>query len=214
VGKLVYTQWLNPRGGIEADVTITRLSETSFMVVTIASSQRRDMAWLKRHIPDDAHVFAVDVTSGLRACRHGTKVARLARGGQPGRFFQRSLPLRDQPRNRPRLCAGTGQPGHVRRRTGLGTLHSRRIRHARLRHAGRGGRSLQPRPCRLFRAQFAAHGKGYRHWSHDIGEEDTPLEGGLGFAVAFDKPGGFIGREALLRQKEAGNRAAALSSCA
>jgi glycine cleavage system aminomethyltransferase T len=47
---------------------------------------------------------------------------------------------------------------------------------------------------------------GYRHWGHDIGDEDTPLEGGLGFAVAFDKKGGFIGRDALLRQRETGLR--------
>jgi 4-methylaminobutanoate oxidase (formaldehyde-forming) len=46
--------------------------------------------------------------------------------------------------------------------------------------------------------------KGYRHWGHDIGEEDTPLQGGLSFAVAFDKPGGFVGREALLKQRAAG----------
>ena len=46
--------------------------------------------------------------------------------------------------------------------------------------------------------------KGYRHWSHDITDEDTPLEAGLSFAVAWDKPGGFIGRDALLAQKEAG----------
>ena len=48
--------------------------------------------------------------------------------------------------------------------------------------------------------------KGYRHWGHDITDEDTPLEAGLGFAVRMDKPGGFIGREALLRQKAEGLR--------
>jgi 4-methylaminobutanoate oxidase (formaldehyde-forming) len=46
--------------------------------------------------------------------------------------------------------------------------------------------------------------KGYRHWSHDIGEEDSPLQAGLGFAVAYDKAGGFIGREALLQQRAKG----------
>ena len=46
--------------------------------------------------------------------------------------------------------------------------------------------------------------KGYRHWGHDIADEDTPLEAGLCFTVAMDKPGGFVGREALLRQKERG----------
>src|SRR5262249_7626276 len=47
--------------------------------------------------------------------------------------------------------------------------------------------------------------KGYRHWGHDIGEEDTPLAAGLGFAVAWEKQGGFIGRDALLREREAGS---------
>lgn len=46
--------------------------------------------------------------------------------------------------------------------------------------------------------------KAYRHWGHDITDQDSPLEAGLGFAVKFDKAGGFIGREALLRQKESG----------
>ena len=64
-GRVVYTQWLNEQGGIEADVTVTRLSETEFMVVTIAVSQRRDLAWLKRHLPDGARVFVHDITSGL-----------------------------------------------------------------------------------------------------------------------------------------------------
>ena len=49
--------------------------------------------------------------------------------------------------------------------------------------------------------------KGYRHWGHDIGVEDTPFEAGLGFAVAYDKPGGFIGRDVLLQQRDAGIRA-------
>ena len=46
--------------------------------------------------------------------------------------------------------------------------------------------------------------KAYRHWGHDIGDQDTPLEAGLGFAVAWDKAGGFIGRDALLKQKDEG----------
>jgi 4-methylaminobutanoate oxidase (formaldehyde-forming) len=46
--------------------------------------------------------------------------------------------------------------------------------------------------------------KAYRHWGHDITPDDTPLEGGLGFAVAWDKPGGFIGRDALARRRDAG----------
>ncbi len=63
VGRMVYTQWLNHRGGIEADLTITRESETRFLVVTAAATQTRGLAWLKRNIPDDARAIAVDVTS-------------------------------------------------------------------------------------------------------------------------------------------------------
>ena len=62
-GRLVYTQWLNERGGIEADLTITRLAENDYLVVTGASVQVRDFDWLTRHIPDDAHCIATDVTS-------------------------------------------------------------------------------------------------------------------------------------------------------
>src|SRR5262249_9406534 len=64
-GRVVYTQWLNDAGGIEADLTVTRLDETSFLVVTSAASQRHDLDWLKRNTPDDSHCTATDVTSGL-----------------------------------------------------------------------------------------------------------------------------------------------------
>ena len=55
----------NERGGIEADLTVTRLAENRFMVVTGSVPQTRDMAWLRRHTPDGAHCTAVDITSGL-----------------------------------------------------------------------------------------------------------------------------------------------------
>ncbi|MEM7045807.1 MAG: FAD-dependent oxidoreductase, partial [Pseudomonadota bacterium] len=64
-GVVIYTQWLNDRGGIEADLTVTRLAETEFLVVTTAAGQTRDFAWLKKHMPADARCTAVDVTSGL-----------------------------------------------------------------------------------------------------------------------------------------------------
>ena len=79
-GRVVYTQWLNARGGIEADLTVTRLGETRFLVVTAGATARRDFAWLKRHIPDDAHAIATDVTSAWRCCRvMGPNSARAAR---------------------------------------------------------------------------------------------------------------------------------------
>eukprot|EP01037_Dinobryon_pediforme_P041433 gene41433-51203_t len=63
-GRIVYTQWLNERAGIEADLTVARLSETSFLIVTGAAAARRDLAWLRRHIPAEAHCTVTDITSG------------------------------------------------------------------------------------------------------------------------------------------------------
>lgn len=205
IGKLVYTQWLNAKGGIEADVTVTRLSETSFLIVTIAISQRRDMAWLKRHIPDDAHAFVIDITSGMPMLAvMGPRSRDLLRKVSPADFSNEAFPF------------GTS------REIDLGYA---RVRASRVTFVGELGWEL------YMPADLAAHvfdtlaeaggafglkyggffalnslrmEKGYRHWSHDIGEEDTPLEGGVGFAVAFDKPGGFIGRDALLRQRAQG----------
>ncbi|GMB81999.1 FAD-dependent oxidoreductase [Shinella zoogloeoides] len=205
VGKVVYTQWLNNEGGIEADVTVTRLSETEFMVVTIAVSQRRDLAWLRRHLPEGARVHVQDVTSGLpMLALMGPKSRALLERLSPADFSNEAFPF------------GTS------REIDLGYA---RVRASRLTYVGELGWEL------YMPAEFAGHvlerlieageglglrmggyfainslrmEKGYRHWGHDIGEEDSPLQAGLGFAVALDKAGGFIGRDALLRQKEAG----------
>ena len=64
-GKIVYTQWLNVRGGIEADLTVTREAPDRFLVVTAAATQVRDFAWLQRQIPQDARATATDVSAGM-----------------------------------------------------------------------------------------------------------------------------------------------------
>ena len=65
VGKIVYTQWLNERGTIEADLTVTREAADRYLVVTAAATQVRDFAWLRDHIPADARCVAVDITSSM-----------------------------------------------------------------------------------------------------------------------------------------------------
>lgn len=205
VGRVVYTQWLNDLGGIEADVTVTRLSETAFLVVTIAVSQRRDFAWLTRHIPEGAHCFVHDVTSGLpMLALMGPKARALLARVSPADLSDPAFPF------------GTS------REIDLGYA---RVRASRLTYVGEQGYEL------YMPAEFATHvfdrlaeeggpfglrmggyfainslrmEKGYRHWGHDIGEEDTPDQAGLGFAVALDKPGGFIGADALRRHRAEG----------
>ena len=204
-GRVVYTQWLNEKGSLEATLPFPRLPEPPFLVVPLAFSPPPDMFCLNRHIPEGAHVFVHDVTSGLPILAlMGPKSRDLLRAVSPDDFSNDGFAF------------GTS------REIDLGYA---RVRASRLTYVGELGWEL------AVPAEFAAHvfdrlveagadfglrhggyfainslrmEKGYRHWGHDIGEEDTPLQAGLGFAVAFDKPGGFIGREALLRQREAG----------
>lgn len=205
VGRLVYTQWLNSRGGIEADVTVTRLSETSYLVVTIAACQTRDFTWLSRNIPEGARVFIRDITSGMSTLAlMGPKSRDLLRALSPDDFSTATFPF------------GTSKEIEI----GFGRALASRVT-----FVGELGWEL------AIPADFASHvfeailergeefglkhggffamnsmrmEKGYRHWGHDIGEEDTPIEAGLSFAVGFGKAADFIGKDALLRMKEKG----------
>lgn len=201
-GRTVYTQWLNERGGIEADLTVTRLSDTQFWVVTAGGAQTRDFAWLKAHIPDDAHCVAVDITSGLpmiglmgpnsRALLEKLSGADLSNEAFP---FGASKELE----------IGYGKV-RANRLTYVGELgweiyipaeFAQNVYEAIVAAGGDFGLTH----CGYFAMSSCRTEKGYRHWGHDIGDEDTPLQAGLGFAVAWDKPGGFIGREALLAER-------------
>jgi glycine cleavage system T protein len=203
-GRVVYTQWLNERGGIEADLTVTRESDDRYLIVTSAANQTRDLAWLKRHIPDDARAAAVDMTSGY---------AVLSVMGPRSRALLQSLTPDD--------LSNAAFPFGASREIDLGYA---RVRATRITYVGELGWELYVPTefaASVHEAIIAAgegfglrhagyHAlnslrieKAYRHWGHDITEEDTPLEAGLGFAVAFRKRD-FIGREALLSQKEAG----------
>lgn len=205
IGKLVYTQWLNANGGIEADVTVTRLSETSFLVVTISTSQVRDMTWLKRHIPAGAHVFVRDISSGL---------PMLAVMGPNSRALLQSLSPNDL--SSAAFPFGTSQEIEVgyakvraNRVTFVGELGYELLIPAEFaQHVFDvivdAGKAFNLKHAGFFALNSLRMEKGYRHWGHDIGQDDTPLNAGLAFAVSWDKPGGFIGRDALLRQREAG----------
>ncbi|MCH7943056.1 MAG: FAD-dependent oxidoreductase [Proteobacteria bacterium] len=205
VGKVVYTAWLNERGGFESDLTVTRVAEDAFLIVTSATSQTRDFAWLKRNIPEGAHATLTDVTSGY---------AVLGVMGPGSREFL--APLTDADLSNDAFPFGTSQE------IDLGYA---RVRAMRITYVGELGWEIYI-PTEFATAVYdvlvdagEAHGlvqcgyhalnslrmeKLYRHWGHDITDEDTPLEAGLGFAVAWDKADGFIGREALLSQREEG----------
>ena len=205
VGRVVYTQWLNDRGGIEADLTVTRLAEDVFLIVTAAETEIRDFYWLKRHTPASAHCILTNVTSGMGV---------LSIMGPQARALLQSLTPDD-------LSHGAF-PFATSREIELGLGY---VRASRITFVGELGWELYiptefmqdiydrivmaGQDFGLVHAGYHALNslrleKAYRHWSHDITDEDSPLEAGLDFVIKFDKPNGFIGREALLHQQEQG----------
>jgi 4-methylaminobutanoate oxidase (formaldehyde-forming) len=203
-GRAIYTQWLNERGGIEADLTVTRLAEDAYLVVTAAATAVRDLHWLKRNISGDARLTIGDVTNAY---------AVLGVMGPNSRALLQSLTDDD-----------LGNPGFPFGRSREIVVGAAQLRATRISYMGELGWELyvpSEFAVGVFDSLMAAGGpyglklcgmhamdslrieKAYRHWGHDITDEDTPIEAGLGFAVAFDKNLPFIGREALLRQKQA-----------
>ncbi len=204
-GKMVYTQWLNERGGIEADLTVTRLSESAFLIVTGAETETKDFNWLKRRLDPAAHCVLTNVTSGMGV---------LSLMGPRSRELLRDLTPDD--------VSDAAFPFATSREIELGYAL---VRASRITYVGELGWEIYV-PTEFMAGVYdtviaagAAHGlvhagyhalnslrieKAYRHFGHDITDEDTPWEAGLGFAVKMDKAGGFIGREALLRQRESG----------
>jgi 4-methylaminobutanoate oxidase (formaldehyde-forming) len=201
-GRAVYTQWLNERGGIEADLTVTRLADDAYMAVTAAATARRDLLWLKRHIPSDARASVEDVTSAY---------AVLGVMGPNSRALLQKLTSAD--------LSTAVFPFGASKEIEIGYA---RLRASRISYMGELGwelympaefavgvfdRVLEEGPshglrlCGMHAMDSLRIEKAYRHWGHDIGEEDTPLEAGLGFVVAYEKKIPFIGRDALLKQK-------------
>ena len=204
-GRIVYTQWLNERGGIEADLTVTRLSEICYLVVTAAATEIRDFNWLQRHIPADSHCTLTNVTSAMGVISiMGPNSRALLQSLSPDDFSHEAFPFahsREIELGHALVCAS--------RITYVGELGWELYVPTEF-TAGVYDAIVEAGPAfGLAHAGYHALDslrieKAYRHWGHDITDEDTPLEAGLGFAVKFDKPDGFIGREALLKQRQTG----------
>ncbi len=204
-GKLVYTQWLNDKGGIEADLTVTRLSESAFLIVTGAETETRDFNWLRLHTPADAHSVLTNITSGMGVISiMGPNARALLKSLSPNDLSHEAFPF------------GTSKEIEL----GYAV-----VRASRITYVGElgwelyiptefmigvydeivaAGAAFGLKHCGYHALNALRMEKGYRHWGHDITDEDTPLEAGLGFAVKLDKPGGFIGRETLVQQKQEG----------
>ena len=203
VGSAVYTQLLNDRGGIEADLTVTRVGDESFRVVTGTAFGTRDLAWIRRHLPNDGSIHARDV-SNSRAC--------FCLWGPRSRDILEPLTDADvsnesHPFLRARQINVGPVPVLAQRITFVGELGWELYCPVEFGPAlwdllWESGRPHGMRPGGYRAIDSMRLEKGYRVWGLDITPETTPYEAGLGFAVQLDKEGGFIGRDALLEQRE------------
>ncbi len=205
VGRIVYTPWLNRAGGIVADLTVTRLAQDRFMIVASDIIHRRVEPLIRRETRPDEVVTVTDVTSGTTL---------LTVQGPASRELISRLTdhdLGDQ--NFPYLSA---QPLHV----GYAPVLALRVTyvgelgwelHVPAEYAAgvyddllAAGGSLGLRPVGLSAMSSLRLEKGYRDMGIDIDNTDDPISAGLGFTVAWDKPGGFTGRDALAAVRAAG----------
>ena len=205
-GRMVYTHWLNARGGIEAELTVTRLEENRFLVVSGAAVTHKDLDWLARNIPDDAFCMVTDVTSSL---------AVLGVMGPNSRALLSDVLGIDM--------STSSFPFGMTRPVEIGCAVGRA---ARVSFVGELGWEL------YIPVDMARHGfdtlwqagekyglvmaglhsldsgrieKKFVHFGHDVADTDTPLECGLGFVCDYEKEISFIGRDAIIRQKQTGS---------
>ncbi len=202
-GRIVYTQFLNARGGIEADVTVTRLSETAYVVVTPAATVGRELSWMRRH-KGERNVVIVDVTSGEGVLAvMGPNARKLLQKVSPHDWSNDNHPFgtaRDI-----ELSMGLARAHRVSYVGELGWeiyVPAEMAAHA-FETLWEAGQEVGLKLCGMHMMDSARIEKAFRHFGHDITDEDHVIEAGLGFAVRTDK-GGFIGRDAVLRKREEG----------
>ena len=202
-GRIVYTQMLNDRGGIESDLTVTRLSETAFLLVVPGATLQRDLAWLRRHLGDDLAVITDMTASEAVLCLMGPK--------------SRDLMARVSPDDMGNIAHPFGTAREIE--IGMGLARAHRVSYVgelgwelyvstdQAAHVfealEEAGADMGLTLCGLHTLDSCRIEKAYRHWGHDITDEDHVLEAGLGFATRTGK-GDFIGRDAVLRKREAG----------
>ena len=218
-GTLTYTQMLNARGGIECDLTVARLSEDEFYIVTGTGFATHDFDWIRRHIPADCEATLIDVTSAYAVL---TLMGPLAR-----EVLEPLCETSRRGQNSAGVAGGESDISNVElpfMRWKDVIIAGAPLRAQRVTYVGELGWELHVPvefAAGLFEAIVAAgkpHGlrlagyraieslrleKGYRAWGSDIGPDHTPLEAGLGWAVKFKSGIDFIGRQALEAQRAA-----------
>lgn len=203
-GKVVYTQLLNERGGIEADLTVTRMAEDRHLIVTGVATGVRDFDWIQRHIPGEAHAVLTDVTHGyVMVAVMGPGSRDLLQGLTDADLSNEAFPYGtareiDLAYARP-WALRISYVGELGWELYIPTAFAGGVFDALLAEGKKWGLRL----VGLHGVDSLRLEKGYRHWGSDITPDHTPLEAGLAFGVKFQK-GDFIGRNALMQLRESG----------
>ncbi len=203
-GQITYTQWLDAAGKLQADLTVTKLDDERFWVVASDVVHRHVETWMKRHVGDH-HAFVADVTSAYGQINvQGPRSRELLQSITTADLSNEAFPFR---------AAQYIDIGFARvlciRITYLGELGyelyvpAEQTVHAYERIVA-AGEKVGMKHAGLKALASLRMEKGYRDYGHDIDNTDTVLEAGLGFAVDLKKPGGFLGKEAVVAQKAAG----------
>ncbi len=204
-GRITYTQWLDETGRLQADLTVSKLDAEHFLVVASDTAHRHVHHWLSRHLLPDAHAFVTDVTSGyaqlnVQGPQSRSLLQRVTSFDLSGEAFPfRSVAEIDIGFARV-LCVRITYLGELGYELYIPTEHATHV-YDRLLAAGAG---LGLCHAGLKALASLRMEKAYRDYGHDIDNTDTVLEAGLGFAVQIDKPGGFIGCDAVRAQRQAG----------
>ena len=205
VGDITYTQMLNSRGGIECDFTVTRVEPELFMIVTGTAFGNHDLSWIRSHLPGDGSVRIADVTPrwscfALWGPRARDILTPLTPDGVDDESFPymttREITVGDVPVRALRVTF-VGELGwelYCPSEYGAGLWRT----------VWEGGASHGLTAAGYKAIDTLRLEKGYRVWAADITPDETPYEAGLGFCVKLDKEGGFHGRTAVVRAREAG----------
>lgn len=199
VGSIVYTQWLNHQGGIEADVTVTRLADDAFMVVSGCVSERRDLFWLRKHgknfqcsITQDADTAIIGVmgpqSTRLLAdiCDTTAQVANIG-------YYESALLRTADIEFRANRLSYVGERGYE-------LYLPKRQAAALWQRLVEAGKPLNLLPAGFHAMNACRVEKGYRHWGDDIHDHITPLQAGLGFAASKQKSA-YLGKAVIDAQR-------------
>jgi len=205
-GKMVYTHWLNARGGIEADLTVTRIAEDRFWVVSGGAQTIKDLHWLNSNIGDDEFCCVSDITNAWAVL---------------GVMGPDSRDLLSETLNHDMTTASFPFGSFQAVELGMSRAYAARVSYVgelgwelyvpvdQARHGfdylWQHGESHGLRLAGMHTLDSCRMEKKFVHYGHDIADQDTPLECGMGFVCAFDKEIPFTGRDAILKQKESGS---------